>query len=151
MAGARTYTSRRQGIITALTLLAKQIDGTGDYLTDLKNNVQPRLLFWDEIEEWPAIHFNAGSETREYQGGGYKDRFLSVTARCYVNEEDSVNALDALLEDLETVIEEGSRLQYLDKKGVTQTVQDITIISIDTDEGVLDPLGVAEVLLEVRY
>ena len=27
----------------------------------------------------------------------------------------------------------------------------ISIISIDTDEGVLEPLGVGEILLEVRY
>mgnify|MGYP003319760089 CR=1 FL=1 len=29
--------------------------------------------------------------------------------------------------------------------------QQITVISIDTDEGVLEPLGVGEILIEVRY
>ena len=33
----------------------------------------------------------------------------------------------------------------------TFKTQQITIISIDTDEGVLDPLGVGEILIEVRY
>jgi len=111
----------------------------------------PFLKFWDEVEEFPAIHLNAGSETREYQGGGYKDRFLSITIRCYVNEENAQNALNALMEDVETVIEENSNLQYSDPQNNLYNVQQITVVSIDTDEGVLEPLGVGEILVEVRY
>lgn len=147
----RTYTTRRQGIIQALADKLKTINGTGEFFTDLNERVEPRLKFWDEVEEFPCIHLNAGSETRDYQGGGYKDRYLTVTARCYVNEEDSVVALDKLLEDVETVIEENSSLAYFDKRGNPQHTHQITIVSIDTDEGVLDPLGVGEILLEVRY
>ena len=94
----RTYTTRRQGIINALVNKFKAIDGSGEFLTNLHNNVSPRLKFWDEVDDFPSVHINAGQETREYQGGGYKDRFLSVTIRCYVNEEDAVDALDKLLE-----------------------------------------------------
>jgi len=147
----RDYTTRRLGIINALVTKLKEIDGTGSYLVNINDNVSPRLKFWDEVEEFPAIHLNAGSETREYQGGGYKDRFLSITARCYVQAEDSVLALDELLEDVETVLEDNSRLAYTDRTGATQYTQQITIISVDTDEGVLEPLGVGEMLLEVRY
>ena len=147
----RTYATRRQAIVNALVDKLKGIDGSGEYLTNLFNNVQPRLKFWDEIEEFPAVHLNAGSETREYQGGGYKDRFMSITLRCYVNSEDSVEDLDKLLEDVEVVLEDNSRLQYLDRKGVTQYTHQITVISIDTDEGVLEPYGVGEMTIEVRY
>ena len=147
----RTYATRRQAIVNALVDKLKGIDGSGEYLTNLFNNVQPRLKFWDEIEEFPAVHLNAGSETREYQGGGYKDRFMSITLRCYVNSEDSVEDLDKLLEDVEVVLEDTSRLQYLDRKGVTQYTHQITVISIDTDEGVLEPYGVGEMTIEVRY
>jgi hypothetical protein len=115
------------------------------------NNVHPRLKFWDEVEDFPAIHLNAGAETREYQAAGYKDRFLSVTVRCYVNEDDAQYHLNALMEDVETVIEENSNLQYFDKQNNEFNCQQITIISIDTDEGVLEPLGVGELLVEVRY
>ena len=147
----RDYTTRRLGIIEALVNKLKDIDGTGTFLSNLNENVSPRLKFWDEVEEFPAIHLNAGSETREYQGGGYKDRFLSVTVRCYVQDEDAVLALDELLEDVETVIEDNSRLKYKDRNNADQYTQQITIVSIDTDEGVLEPMGVAELLLEVRY
>ena len=111
MSTERTYTSRRMNIIEALVIKLKDIDGSGAYLTDVNENVHPRLQFWDEIEEFPALHLNAGSETREYQAGGYKDRFLSVTVRCYVNEEDAVVALEKLLEDVETIIEDARTLQ----------------------------------------
>ena len=147
----RDYTTRRLGIVEALANKLKDIDGSGSFLTDLSENVSPRLKFWDEVEEFPAIHLNAGGETREYQAGGYKDRFLSITIRCYVQDEDSVAALDALLEDVETVVETNSRLEYTDRVGKSHTTQQITIVSVDTDEGVLEPLGVGEILVEVRY
>jgi hypothetical protein len=147
----RAYTTRRLAIVEALVEKLKDINGTGNYRTNLFLNVSPRLKFWDEVEQFPAVHLNAGSETREYQAGGHKDRFLSVSIRCYVNEEDAVNALESLLEDVETVIEENSRLSYIDKNGTLQYTQQITIISIDTDEGVLEPYGVGEMQLEVRY
>ena len=150
MANERLYTSRRQGISKALADKLAIIDGRGLYHQSVAET-SARLKFWDEVEEFPAIHLNAGSESRQYQTGGYKDRFLNVTVRCYVNEENSVEALDELLEDVETVLEENSRLKYHDRNGLEQFTQQITILSIDTDEGVLDPLGVGEILIEVRY
>ena len=150
MADERKYTSRRQGISQALADKLALIDGRGLYHQSVAET-SPKLKFWDEVEEFPAIHLNAGSETRQYQLGGYKDRFLNVTVRCYVNQEDSVEALDELLEDVETVLEENSQLLYHDRNGLEQHTHQITIVSIDTDEGVLDPLGVGEILIEVRY
>ena len=150
MASKRLYTSRRAGITQALADKLAGIDGRGLFLQSVAET-SPRLKFWDEVEEFPAIHLNAGSETREYQGGSYKDRFLNITIRCYVNQEDAVDGLDELLEDVETVLEENSRFVYYDRMGLEQYTQQITIISIDTDEGVLEPLGVGEILIEVRY
>ncbi len=147
----RDFTTRRLGIVNALVEKLKDIDGTGLYLSNVDNNVSPRLKFWDEVEEFPAIHLNAGSETREYLGAGQKIRFLSITIRCYIQAEDAVEALDDLLEDVETVLEDNSRLEYKDRNNATQYTQQITIVSIDTDEGVLEPLGVGEILIEVRY
>ena len=147
----RTYTTRRQGIVNAIVAKLKGIDGSGTYHINLAEQVEPRLKFWDEVDEFPAIHVNAGRETREYLTGGVKNRFLIITLRCYVNEEDAVDALDALLEDVETVLEDNSSTTYTDKLGVDQSIQQITIISIETDEGVLEPLGVGEITIEVRY
>lgn len=151
MATTRSYTTRRSAIVEALVVKLKEINQTGNFLTDVFDNVHPRLKFWDEVDTFPAIHVNAGSETREYQGGGYKDRFLGITVRCYVKETDAVVALDKLLEDIETVIENNGALAYVDRQGNNNTTHDIIIISIDTDEGVLEPFGVAEMQLQVHY
>ena len=147
----RIYTTRRMAIVEALVEKLKGIDGTDEMLSNVYNNVHPRLKFWDEVDEFPAIHLNAGNETRQYQGAGYKDRFLSVTIRMYVQEEDAVLALEKLMEDVETVVENNSALDYYDRRGKKHTTQQITIVSLETDEGVLEPLGVGELLLEVRY
>ena len=150
MANERQYTSRRAGITTALAKKIGEIDGRGLYHQSIAET-SPRLKFWDEVEEFPAVHLNAGSETRQYQASGYKDRFLVITIRCYVNEEDAQFHLNALMEDVETVIEENSNLQYLDKQNNEFNCQQITVISITTDEGVLEPFGVGELEVEVRY
>lgn len=144
------YTSRRSLIVEALVAKLKEIDATGVFNTDLGNNVHPRLLFWDEVNEFPAVHLSAGNEQREYLPGGLINRYLSVTIRLYVKAEDTVSELEKLLNDIEFVIEQNGRLAYQDYLGA-QTTRDIRITSIDTDEGVLSPLGVGEILLQVSY
>ena len=147
----RTYTSRRMAIVSALVEKLKLINGNSPYRSNLYNNVLPKLLFWDEVQDFPAVHLSAGAETREYQGGGYKDRFMTLTIRIYVQEEDAVFALEKLFEDIETVIEDNSNLSYTDQDNKAQKVQQLTIVSLDTDEGALEPLGVGEIVCEVRY
>ena len=151
MTSPREYTSRRIAIIDALVEKLEEIDGSGNYRTDLNGNVSRRLKFWDEVDEFPALHISAGAETREYLGAQNKTRFMQVTLRCYVNDEDSVEALEGLMEDVETVLETHSRLRYVDRKYDFQYTQLITVLSLDTDEGVLEPLGVGEIVCEVRY
>lgn len=147
----RDYTTRRMAIVKALEDKLKLIDGNSPYRTNLFGNVLPRLKFWDEVQDFPAVHVSAGAETRQYQGGGYKDRFLTLTIRVYVQEENAVFALEKLFEDIETVIENNSWLEYVDQDGITQRTQMISILSIDSDEGALEPLGVGEIICEVRY
>ena len=151
MTSPREYTSRRIAIIDALVEKLEEIDGSGNYRTDLNGNVSRRLKFWDEVDEFPAIHISAGAETREYLGAQNKTRFMQVTLRCYVNDEDSVEALEGLMEDVETVLDTHSRLRYVDRKYDFQYTQLITVLSLDTDEGALEPLGVGEIVCEVRY
>jgi hypothetical protein len=151
MTDSRQYTSRRLAIVEALVEKLKLIDGTGNYTVDLGDNVHPRLLFWDEIKEFPAVHVTAGSETRTYQGGGHKDRHLSVTVRCYVKNEDPVKTVEGLLSDVEYIVEENGRLVYQDRSGAFHTTRDIVIVNIDTDEGVLSPYGIGDILLQVHY
>ena len=68
-----------------------------------------------------------------------------------MQDDDAQEMLNKLMEDVETVLEENSRLAYTDQYNVTHYTQQLTVVSIDTDEGVLEPLGVGELLIEVRY
>jgi len=147
---ARDYTTRRSAIVNAIVSKLEEINGTGHFLSSV-SDVSPRLKFWDEIEEFPAVHVNAGSETREYLGAGEKFRYLTLTFRCYVNEDDPVEALEKLMEDVETVLETNNPITYTDRLGAVQNTIQTTILSIDTDEGVLDPLGIGEIITTVQY
>ena len=147
---ARSNTTRRSAILSALAEKFKEIDGSGNYKARLDNNVETRMKFWDEIEQYPAIHMAGGSETREYYGGGQKWRFLTITIRAYVNAEDPTLELEELLEDMETVIDANNSLTY-HQLGTDAGVTQFTVLSISTDEGVLAPLGIGEMTIEARY
>ena len=146
----RSTSTRRSQILDALVEKFKAINGTGDYRTQLSNQVFPTMKFWDEISTYPAVHLSAGTETREYYGSNSRWRFLTITIRAYVNQEDPVEALCLLLEDLEYVLDNNLSISYSDSYGSGGTAQQ-TILSIDTDEGVLAPLGIGEMIVEVRY
>jgi len=146
----REYTTRRSSIVNAYVELLKAVDGTGQFKSAIAET-SGRIKFWDEVLEFPAVHISAGGERREYLGGGQKFRFLTLTFRCYVNEEDSVLALEKLLEDVETILEGNNPLTYTDPLGATVNTIQTSILSVDTDEGVLEPLGIGEVIAEVQY
>ena len=136
--------------MNALATEFKNIDGSGSYKSRIDGNVETRMKFWDEVEQFPAIHMAAGAETREYYGGGQKWRFLTITIRAYVNAEDPIEELEELLEDLETVIDSSNNLTYK-QLGTDAGIIQLTVISIDTDEGVLAPLGIGDMIIEARY
>lgn len=149
---ARKYSTRRRAIVGALAeKLNQSLDGNPPFRAAVQS-VEPRLRFWDEVTDFPAIQVGAGAETRTYDGGGFRFRFLRVTVRCYVHDEDDVIlALEELLEDVETVLEDNDPLTYTDSTGTSQKTVKTTILSVDTDEGVLEPLGVGEVIAEIQY
>ena len=148
---ARKHTTRRRAIVEALALKLEGINGSAPFRTSVAN-VERRLKFWDEVNEFPTIHVGAGTETREYDGGGFRFRFLRITVRCYVSDDsDVIEALEELLEDVETVIEDNDPLTYYDSTGTSQSTVQTSIITVDTDEGVLEPLGVGEITCEIRY
>jgi len=148
---ARRYTSKRRAIVEALAIKLEGINGQPPFRSSVAS-VERRLKFWDEVNEFPTIHVGAGAETRQYDGGGFRFRFLTITVRIYVSDDnDVVEALEELLEDVETVIEDSDPLTYYDSTGASQTTVQTTIATVDTDEGVLEPLGVGEITIEIRY
>jgi hypothetical protein len=148
---ARIYSTRRYALVDSLVTLFKRIDGTGSYLSNLNQNVFSKLKFYDEVTDFPTVCVTASNESRQYQAGGYRDRYLEVRLMVFVNEENPLKKCEAILEDIETLVEDNGRLAYTDRQGTTQFTHDITILSISTDEGTLDPISIGEMTLRVHY
>jgi len=149
---ASTYRTHRTKIVHALVEKLKQIDGSYPYNINVFDNVAPKMVFLDEIEQYPKVCVVAGDETRQYQPGGFKWRFLTLTVRAYVhNAEDPQEELALLLEDIERLIDESDALVCDDTVDPNLLTTSLSIESIGTDEGVIAPLGIGEIVLEVRY
>jgi len=72
---------------------------------------------------------------------------LGVNIRMYVYGEEPLDELEKVLYDIETQLDANNVLTYDTGKSTEQ----ITILSIATDEGLLAPYGVGEITAEVRY
>lgn len=141
--------SRRTSIITALAEKLKLIDGTAPYKSNIYGNSFPKLKFWDEVQDFPSIYMSPGSEVREYLPSDFTWGFLNISLKLYCKGTDSQAQLEALLEDVERVIDSNRQLVY-DTTNNWETTE-ILITSITTDEGLLDPYAVGEINLQVRY
>lgn len=141
----------RTSIVKALVEKLKAIDGTGEFNLNIYSNAYNVMKFWDEIRDFPAIYVTAGVENREYLPGGFKWGFLVVNIRAYVKDEFPEEQLELLISDIETVIDATSGVLVYDLDAVCAQTTDINLVSIITDEGVLNPFGVAEITLRVQY
>ena len=147
------YRTERNKIVDALVdQLKTNINGTAPYNSNIFNNAHGHLKFLDQIQEYPQVCVVAGDETRQYQPGGLKWRFLTLEIRCYISDETEPQETLALLcEDIERVLDNNDILTYDDTVSPNLNTTSLTLLSIATDEGVLAPLGIGELILSVRY
>ena len=143
----------RSAIANAIIKKLKEIDGSGSYNIDLGENVTNKLVFWDEVNDFPYVSVVPTSETREYHPGSFKWGFLGITIRIYVYDEEPNDILENALTDIEEKLDANQILAYdTNSSGVdSKFTEQLSILSITTDEGLLAPYGVGEVTLEVRY
>jgi len=140
----------RSKIVNELITQLKLVDGTGTWQTNFHKNVQKNLKFWDEVDDYPFLCVNAGDELREYLPSGFKWAFLTVNIKVYVKAADAEEELEKALVDIETVLDNNNNLAY-DPDNPNITTEDIRIQSISTDEGLLAPLGVGDISIQIRY
>ena len=146
------YRTKRKKIVDALVEELKQIDGSHPYNINLFQNVKANMVFLDEIEQYPKVCVIAGDETREYLPDNYKWRFLTLSIRAYVkNEDDAQEELALLFEDIENVLDNSDAMVYDDSVSPSQAITQLTVLNLSTDEGVIKPLGIGEMAIEVRY
>jgi|TARA_R110000803_G_scaffold184579_2_gene246908 hypothetical protein len=149
---ANTYRTARSKVVEALVEKLKLIDGNHPFNSNIFENCHSGMMFLDEIQEYPKLCVVAGDETRQYQPGGFKWRFLTLDVRVYVeNQEDPQEVLSALLEDIERVVDDNDMLVYDNTVSPALTTTSLTVSSMSTDEGALKPLGIGEISLQCRY
>lgn len=144
--------SRRTDIIDFLVSNLKEIDGAQSsfdssytYNTNIFTNVYRKIKFLDEVNDFPALYLNAGTEIRDFNTKSLTVATLDVTIRAYVyGEDDSQTKADELVQDIEHVI---YNLAGSPEKGILN----IQIDNVSTDEGLAEPLGLAEIILTVEY
>ncbi|AFB84004.1 hypothetical protein VPT02_153 [Vibrio phage VPT02] len=126
------------------------------YYTDIDMNVHNKNLYLDQVETFPAITVGLGPERPEYQPGGFRWMFLTLTIRAYVKSEDRADEeLELLIQDIKTFIDTHEDIEYTitTPQGAEKKYEatQMTVISINTDEGILHPMGIGEVAIEIRY
>jgi hypothetical protein len=147
-----TYRTARSKVVEALVNKLKLIDGNHPFNSNIFENAHSGMVFLDEITEYPKLCVVAGDETREYQPGGFKWRFLTLDVRVYVeNQEDPQEVLALMMEDIEKVVDDNDIMIYDDTVSPSLTTTSLTVSSMSTDEGVLKPLGIGEITLQCRY
>lgn len=131
-------------------LLRENLNGS-TYKTNLYGkNISKRLKFWDEVNDYPYIAVVPGAEEREYLPASFKWGFLTVSLKIYIRDEkDTISRMEEVLSDLENIVDLNYRLLYDEEKN--QYTEDIRVSSITTDEGLLHPIGAAELDLIVQY
>ena len=143
-------TSRRRDIANFLVGELKKIDGgvsTFDssytYQVNLFDNVFRRLKFLDEINDFPSVYLQAGTENRIYDSKGLTTSTLDIMLRVYVHTETAVEELESTMQDIEFVIYNMDTEKY--------GMMDVQVSTMGTDEGLLDPYGIGEVGVTVQY
>lgn len=139
--------SARSKIANKLVELLKDVNGSSSWQSDLFGNVHNKLKFWDEVNDYPSVYLNTGTELREYQPGGFRWVHLSITIRVYVQDEEPEARLEEIFEDIETIVDNNGNMEY----DTGSVIEDMKILSINTDEGLLAPIGVGEVVLQIMY
>ena len=143
-------TSRRRDIANFLVGELKKIDGNASsfdssytYQVNLFDNVFRRLKFLDEINDFPSVYLQAGTENRVYDSKGLTTSTLDIMIRVYVHTESAVEELESTMQDIEFVIYNMDTEKY--------GIMDVQVASMSTDEGLLDPYGIGEVAVTAQY
>tara|TARA_R110000851_G_scaffold195685_2_gene346433 strand:- start:350 stop:784 length:435 start_codon:yes stop_codon:yes gene_type:complete len=133
----------KNGLVTKI----KEINGTAPYTSNLYGNVLGRLKYWDEVSDYPFVCITAGREDRQYLPGNFKWGILNIPIWIYIKSSNSEEALDNVMSDIELLVDTNQELEYATGK----FTEDISILNLSSDEGLMEPLRIGEILLQVRY
>lgn len=149
--------SARSAIPKAMaTKLKSELNGQAPYITNIYNNVITKVTHFDAIQNYPTISITPGPETREDMPSNFTLCYVDLYIRVYVQDQnDAQGQLETIIADIETFVDNNLSLEYTVDAPSGGTTTDTTIsnsiVSISTDEGLLDPLALGELILTVQY
>lgn len=124
------------------------LDSRYTFELDCHENVYPQYRFLEEINDFPTVCFYVVEETISHIGGDVRYKTALINLRGYVHEnlgewEDSNWWAEALLDDIEHV------LRHVRERN--RCFIDVRILELSTDEGIMSPYGVADMILAITY
>lgn len=150
--------SARSAICKAIATKIKSefIAGSSFYNTNMYNNVDSKTKFWEDINDYPYITISPGPEQRDDMPSGLSWCTMQTYIRVFVHDEDDAQGqLEEIISDLETFVDKNLNIQYNIRipggASESRKTVDNTIVSITTDEGLLNPRAVGEIVLDIRY
>ena len=143
--------SNRQAITEAFAETTKQVlDGTADPY-NIYGNVFPKNLLTKDIVSFPCITYSPGPEKFQYLPSGLRWNYLTMYSRVYVKGvEEPQQELEALIQKIKNIIDSNTNMPYY-VGNTLMHITDCTLDEISTDEGLLAPDGIAEIVFVVRY
>ena len=130
--------ARRTDIIDALKT---HLETT---LTNDVAKVYKRYMYMDEINDFPAITFVARQEARLHRSSGRKLATLRVDLRVYIYDRD-ISDLDLITRKIETTLETFTQNHR------SLEVEEVQILSVDGDEGLMRPYQVGDITFLITY
>ena len=111
------------------------------------SNVHRRFKYLDEINDFPSICLLPQEESRLETGANRRLGSIGVALRGYVFDENNVDKAEILAQNVESKVDSFSANVAARANGVS----DARVISFRTDEGLLQPYGVADLEIEIFY
>lgn len=136
-------TEAGEELITENGLFSLSTEQTHDN-KNVHDNVFRGLKFIDQVNDFPSIYVQAGRETFNYSSKGVTTASLPLVLRLYTYEENAIQGIEEFADSIVSVIE---RIIHNPETGIIES----TVTSVDSDNGLLDPYGLAEILLNVIY
>lgn len=148
--------SVRSGVVTALKeQMSCAFDGEGDYVNNLYENIDNKVKHFDAVEDFPYISVTAGAEFRDDMPSNITFGELTVNITVYVKSEDEAQEqLESIISDVENFLDTHLQIEYNVRTSEgSQTYKTISnsIVSINTDEGILAPLALGQIVATYKY
>jgi len=136
--------SRRSDILNEFTTHLRSAQYTDSSLPT--NGVQRGMKFLDQINDFPYICYHVDAADLVHIGANERFYNMTINIRGYVRGEDSQSLADQLALDIEDAAD-----SFRDAATSTLLIADSRIISVSTDEGLMEPHGIVDMSIEISY